>query len=79
MAKQITWIETLRLSLKQSDEVMKGLTVQEGRGLPQNQPPESASYGEGRKTFKSVRWTKSNQAAIVEVCKAVTRLMLPPR
>ena len=33
MAKQITWIETLRLSLKQSDEVLKGLTVEEGRGF----------------------------------------------
>ena len=78
MAKQLTWIETLRLSLKQSDEVMKGLTVQEGRGYLKIHLRNSA-YGEGRKTFKSVRWTKSNQAAIVEVCKAVTRLMLPPR
>ena len=78
MAKQITWIDTLRSTLKQSDEVMQGLTVQEGRGYLKIHLRNKA-YGEGRKTFKSVRWTKSNQEAIVEVCKAVTRLMLPPR
>ena len=46
-----TWDQNLRVSLKQDEAVLKGLTIENGRGsLKLNL--RSTRYGNGKRTFK---------------------------
>ena len=74
VSKAPAWATTLRATIKQDLQVLKGLTISEKRGTLMVEL-RNARYGTGRKRFASIPWTISQKDQILETLRKITRLM----
>ena len=72
--KSAAWTNTLRATIKQDPQVLKGLTIFERSGALAVEL-RNARYGKGRKRFDSIPWTISQRDRMVETLRKISRLM----